>query len=116
MKNLLFALFFAAFCLPMFANNITISNQTLTNGSAADGYGFVTFDLSWENSWRLSSGVSNWDAAWVFVKYRVGAGEWLPANLHNTGHIAGTGTAADITVGLVNEPAKHQSWISAGIC
>jgi formylglycine-generating enzyme required for sulfatase activity len=115
MKNLLFALFFAAFCLPMFANNITISNQTLTNGSAADGYGYVTFDLSWENSWRVSSAPSNWDAAWVFVKYRVGSGEWLPANLHNTGHTAGTGTAADITVGLVDDNAAFNASTNPGI-
>jgi hypothetical protein len=105
----------AAFCLPIFANNITVSNPTLTNGSAADGYGFVTFDLSWENSWRLSSGASNWDAAWVFVKYRVGSGEWLPANLHNTGHLAGMGTAADITVGLVDDNAAFHATTNPGI-
>jgi formylglycine-generating enzyme required for sulfatase activity len=105
----------AILCLPVFANNITISNQTLTNGSAADGYGYVTFDLSWENSWRLSSGASNWDAAWVFVKYRVSGGEWLPASLHNTGHVAGTGTAADITVGLVDDNAAFDSSTNPGI-
>jgi formylglycine-generating enzyme required for sulfatase activity len=105
----------AAFCLPIFANNITVSTPSLTNGSAADGYGFVTFDLSWENSWRLSSGASNWDAAWVFVKYRVGSGEWLPANLHNVGHTAGTGTAADITVGLVDDNAAFHATTNPGI-
>jgi formylglycine-generating enzyme required for sulfatase activity len=99
----------------MLANNITISNQTLTNGSVVDGYGFITFDLSWENSWRLSSGASNWDAAWVFVKYRVGSGEWLPANLHNTGHVAGTGTAADITVGLVDDTLAFHADFNPGI-
>ena len=115
MKNILCTLFFLVFCLPMFANNITISNQTLTNGSAADGYGYVTFDLSWENSWRVSSAPSNWDAAWVFVKYRVGSGEWLPANLHNTGHLAGTGTAAEITVGLVDDNAAFDATTNPGI-
>ena len=108
-------LLLAAFCLPLFANNITISNPSLTTGSGDEGYSFVTFDLSWENSWRLSSGVSNWDAAWVFVKYRVGSGEWLPANLHNTGHIAGTGTAADITVGLVNDNTAFDASTNPGI-
>ncbi len=111
----LFTLLLAAFCLPLFANNITISNTSLTNGSAADGYCFVTFDLSWENSWRLSSAPSNWDAAWVFVKYRVGSGEWLPANLHNTGHTAGTGTTADITVGLVDDNAAFDASTNPGI-
>ena len=115
MRRALFSLFLAAFCLPMLANNITVTNPTYTNGSAADGYGFVTFDLSWENSWRLSSGASNWDAAWVFVKYRVSGGEWLPANLHNTGHVAGTGTAADITVGLVDDNAAFNATTNPGI-
>ncbi len=113
MKKYYIIFLLAGFCLPMFANNITITNQTLTNGSAADGYGFVTFDLSWENSWRLSSGISNWDAAWVFVKYRVGSGEWLPANLHNDGHIAGMGT--DIAVGLVDDNAAFDATTNPGI-
>ncbi len=30
----------------------------------------VTFDISWENGWRLSSPPAIWDAAWVFVKFR----------------------------------------------
>jgi formylglycine-generating enzyme required for sulfatase activity len=33
----------------------------------------------------------------------VGGGEWQHAKLHNTGHIAGTGTPASVTAGLVNE-------------
>ncbi len=114
-RQLMLLVSLAIFCLPVFANNITISNQTLTNGSAAEGYGYVTFDLSWENSWRLSSAPSNWDAAWVFVKYRVGSGDWLPANLHNDGHTAGTGTAADITVGLVDDNAPFNASTNPGI-
>lgn len=59
------------------ANNITVTNVRLTdqvNGS----HTFVNFDLNWENSWRNST---NWDAAWVFVKYRVGSGDWFHATL-----------------------------------
>ena len=115
MRRALFSLFLAAFCLPILANNITVTSPSYTNGSAADGYGFVTVNLSWENSWRLSSGASNWDAAWVFVKYRVSGGEWLPANLHNTDHVAGTGTAADITVGLVDDNAAFNATTNPGI-
>jgi formylglycine-generating enzyme required for sulfatase activity len=108
-------LLMAVFGLPVFANNITVGTPTLTNGSAAEGYGFITLDLNWDNSWRLSSGASNWDAAWVFVKYRVSGGEWLPANLHNTGHVAGTGTAADITAGLVDDNAAFDATTNPGI-
>jgi formylglycine-generating enzyme required for sulfatase activity len=115
MRNTLLTLLLAIFCFSLTANNINVTPPTFTNGSDADGYGYVTFDLSWENSWRLSSGASNWDAAWVFVKYRVSGGEWLPANLHNTGHIAGTGTAADLTVGLVDDNAAFNATSNPGI-
>jgi formylglycine-generating enzyme required for sulfatase activity len=117
-NNFLLTAILAAFCLPMFANNITVSAPTLMDGSPSDGgsgYGYVSFDLSWENSWRLNSGASNWDAAWVFVKYRVSGGEWMHANLHNTGHIAGTGTAADITVGLLDDNAAFDANTNPGI-
>ena len=115
MRNTLLTLLLAIFCFSLTANNINVTPPTFTNGSDAEGYGYVTFDLSWENSWRLSSGASNWDAAWVFVKYRVSGGAWLPANLHNTGHIAGTGTAADITVGLVDDNAAFNATSNPGI-
>jgi sensor domain CHASE-containing protein len=57
------------------ANNIQISNTKLTGQNTAEGYTLVQFDLSWENSRRINDlnddGVTNWDAAWVFVKYRM---------------------------------------------
>ena len=62
----------------LLANNIAASNavttgQNTTAGTnAAANYTLVEFDLSWDNSWRASTGPSNWDAAWVFVKFMVG--------------------------------------------
>ncbi len=50
----------------------------------------VEFDLGWKNSWRTSSGPANWDAAWVFVKYRLPgetaapSGSWRHATLGRT--------------------------------
>ena len=84
------------------ANNIQLSNITLTGQNTTSDFTMVQFDLTWENSWRVSTGHPNWDAAWVFVKYRVGSGPWLHAFLDNTGHNTGTGTAATITPGLLN--------------
>ena len=74
------------------ANNIQVANATLANdnGSAA----MIQFDLSWENSWR-GGGVNNWDAAWVFVKYRTIGGLWQHVRLSNTGHIAPAGSQID---------------------
>jgi len=79
------------------ANNIAVSNPVLTAPVIADKYVKVQFNLSWENSWRASSGPSNWDAAWVFVKYRVSGGDWQHATLHSSGHSGGTGTSTTVT-------------------
>lgn len=47
------------------ANAIQVTNLTVDQAS-----GTVTFDLSWQNSWRVTTVPFNWDAAWVFVKFR----------------------------------------------
>lgn len=86
------------------ANKIAISNVVLNNPITADKYVMVQFDLSWDNSWRTSSGPTNWDAAWVFVKYRVGSGDWQHAYLNDTGHSGGTGgTGVTVKAGLPDE-------------
>lgn len=69
MKKIL--LFLAILCSLNFlcrANNVTITNVNVSGGN-------MTFDLSWENSWNATNGVSllypkNWDAVWVFLKYQ----------------------------------------------
>jgi hypothetical protein len=74
----------AVVCLTgVFANNVRVSNVTLRNqnSSASPKYTEVEFDLSWDNSW--ASGIS-WDAAWVFIKYRVGTGSWNHGTLSTT--------------------------------
>jgi formylglycine-generating enzyme required for sulfatase activity len=123
----LIRIYFLLFSWGIFANNIQVSNVVLTGQNTNDDFTMVQFDLTWENSWRISSGPSNWDAAWVFVKYRVGSGPWLHAFLNNTGHNTGTGTVATIAPGLLNtanafnatnNPAMgafvHRSVIGAG--
>ncbi|WGK65413.1 SUMF1/EgtB/PvdO family nonheme iron enzyme [Croceiramulus getboli] len=79
------------------ANNIQISNITLENPNTTEGWVQVEFDLSWENSWRLSAGPSNYDAAWVFIKYRVNSGDWAHAQLATTDFVAAAGSTIDIT-------------------
>ncbi|WP_460219821.1 SUMF1/EgtB/PvdO family nonheme iron enzyme [Psychroserpens sp. MEBiC05023] len=83
-------------CLFVNANNITVSNISLENLNDPD-WVQVEFDLSWENSWRLSAGPSNWDAAWVFIKYRVNSGDWAHAQLNSSGFVAATGSIIDVT-------------------
>lgn len=72
------------------ANNIKVSNVTLTGQDPVNNFTLVQFDLSWENSWRLSSGPANWDAAWVFIKFRADGGSWRHATLNYV-----NGTAAN---------------------
>jgi formylglycine-generating enzyme required for sulfatase activity len=74
------------------ANNIVVSNVALT-GQVNGSHTFVRFDLSWDNSFRLSTGPNNWDAAWVFVKFQVTGGTgctastvWNHATINTTGH------------------------------
>ncbi len=64
-------------CTNLKANNIVISNITSVTGS---GFVQLQFDLSWENSWRSSI---NYDAAWVFFKFKDIDGTWHHLNLTN---------------------------------
>ena len=77
----------------LMANDILVSSATLTGQNTTAGannianFTMVRFNLSWANSWRVATGPSNWDAAWIFVKYRIEggtgctAGNWQHATL-----------------------------------
>ena len=70
------------------ANNITVSQVSLTGRNTVSDFVQVKFNLSWDNSFRTSTGPANWDAAWVFVKYKIGInGTWKHATLSSTGHV-----------------------------
>lgn len=45
------------------ANNLTITNTSVAGTN-------ITFKISWDNSWYSNVAPSNWDAAWIFVKYQ----------------------------------------------
>lgn len=81
----------------LFGNNIQIENVSLTGQNTTDDYYMIEFDIGWENSWRTSTFESNWDAAWVFVKFSSkGHNDWHHAALHyvdgfDDGHIAPPG-------------------------
>jgi formylglycine-generating enzyme required for sulfatase activity len=69
------------------ANNINITGVTYNSGA-----GTVTFNISWENSWRTNTAPNNWDAAWVFIKRRnCGLNNWQHQDVSNT---VGNHTAA----------------------
>jgi formylglycine-generating enzyme required for sulfatase activity len=62
-KYISFFLIALSFSLNTNANNLTISTPIYNDGNKT-----VTFNVSWDNSWKLSSGPSNWDGVWVFIK------------------------------------------------
>src|SRR5690554_1327913 len=44
------------------ANNLQITNVTKVDNST------ISFRISWENSWRVSTAPNNHDAVWIFIK------------------------------------------------
>ena len=95
------------------ATNISVSNLTLSARNTTDHYCAVQFNIAWDSSWRTSSAPNNWDAAWVFVKYRVGSGTWQHAWLNNTGHTAPAGSSVDI--GLLDHGTAFNAATNPGI-
>lgn len=89
-----YSLALAMFCLwnTAYANNIEVTSLRLGTKDNTANTVMVNFNLTWENSWRTSTGPSNWDAAWVFVKYKVGSGDWQHARLNDTDHSASGST------------------------
>ena len=86
------------------ANNIQITNISLLNQDTDANHTQIQFDIGWENSWRLSSGPSNYDGAWVFVKYRKTGGDWRHATINyvdgmgtGDGHVVPAGSVVQTT-------------------
>ncbi|WP_273446373.1 SUMF1/EgtB/PvdO family nonheme iron enzyme [Neolewinella agarilytica] len=97
MLRLVYLFLFLMAGVTLQANNIEVTNIVLTDQNEGAGTSVIQFDLSWENSWRISVGPANYDAAWVFAKFRVNGGAWRHAV------IAGPGAApAGGTVGIAD--------------
>jgi len=86
------------------ASNLTVANAFLMGKNASAGtnhasnFQVIKFDISWDNSFRLAADASNYDAVWVFAKYRIattngGDGIWKHATLATTGFVAPAGSA-----------------------
>jgi formylglycine-generating enzyme required for sulfatase activity len=106
-----------------YANNIQVSNVVIRGGNIIAGannaanFCLVQFNLSWENSWRISTGPSNWDAAWVFVKFQVGTTDPTYSNVTLTNGSPNVTLAAGVTnlrVGMPVRVTSGSSTIAAG--
>ncbi|NJB84474.1 hypothetical protein GGR26_000219 [Lewinella marina] len=64
-------------CSTLLSNNIQIVDLRVDYAADNRDFAVLTFNLGWENAWRTTSAPNNWDAAWVFAKYRTaGEGDW----------------------------------------
>lgn len=64
-RNLLFLILFLVVAMDCFANNLRISNVSVSAGGTR-----VDFTISWDNSWRMLAPPANHDAIWIFIKRR----------------------------------------------
>jgi surface protein len=116
MKRLLLSLAFLCalfMARPGSCSDVTVTNVAVGTPNTSTGDVAVTFDISWTHSWRSSSTPNNWDAAWVFVKYRVGSGEWNHAKLTETGHTVPANAA--ITLGLADTSSPFNISTNPGV-
>lgn len=111
----LLAVFLLLFPFSMiYANNIQISGISLSGQNTTNHTVQVQFSVSWENSWRIAGGPANWDAAWVFVKYRLGSGPWQHAYLNpDANHVAPFGST--INTGLLTPGTPFNASTNPGI-
>ncbi|WP_420459279.1 SUMF1/EgtB/PvdO family nonheme iron enzyme [Neolewinella sp.] len=78
--------------LPLLSNNIQVTGTQVKNFDPSSNTTTIIVDLKWENAWRTDIGPANWDAAWVFIKFRRPGGSWQHATLissenHDDAHI-----------------------------
>ena len=64
MRKYVFILISIFTCNVLYANNIAVENITYQSPNK------ILFELSWDNSWNIISEPNNYDAVWLFLKYR----------------------------------------------
>lgn len=85
------------------ATNIQVSNVSLLNQDTIAGTTEIQFNLSWEQSWRYAAlaGINNFDAAWVFVKYRLGGVDYQSGpGASSFGSVITVNTTTGLRVGM----------------
>lgn len=98
-KITLITLLLLAFSFQSYSNNLIVGTPTI-NGNT------LTFTIKWDNSWYVTSGPSNWDAVWVFVKRQTcltgTSSPWIHAQLATSGQSV---TGSELQVDMVSDNA-----------
>ncbi|MDA1087791.1 MAG: SUMF1/EgtB/PvdO family nonheme iron enzyme [Verrucomicrobia bacterium] len=98
------------------ADPIRITNVTCESGDSGSA-ATVAFDLAWDGSWRAvweepaertggkqAAKLENWDAAWIFVKFRKGGADgWSHATLSPNADVHSAPTGAALQVGATED-------------
>jgi len=80
------------------ANNIQVANISIEGQNTTNHFEMINFDVSWENSWRTNTNESNYDGAWIFVKFRKqGTSVWQHATLNTSGFTAPAGSTIQVS-------------------
>jgi len=77
------------------ANGISVSSVSLQGQNTTSGTWQIQYNVTWNNSWRDAV---NWDAAWIFAKFKVGAGPWTHCRLDTFAGSVNTGTGTGAVV------------------
>lgn len=101
MKTLKLIVCFCTLHFVLLANDIQVSNVAVVEQNINARTARVQFNLSWQNSWRTSSSAPfNWDAAWVFVKFQVGATDPSFTGASSSGTTITVNNTSNLRVGM----------------
>ena len=102
-KYLVFIILFFTFIHTANASGLTISSPVYNDGNKT-----VSFTIKWDNSWKISSGPTNYDGAWLFIKRQAcsGLNIWATALISTTSadHLTSVASGNNLlTVDAVND-------------
>lgn len=85
------------------SNDIEIKNVSIISQNIEQAYSYIRFDIKWHNSWRYdyTSGINNWDAAWVFAKFRIGVSDPVMTGVNSNGNIITVNSTEGLRVGMI---------------
>lgn len=111
-RTIIFVLFFSIFQISLFGNNLSLSSSVhLVDQDTLNNTTYIKFNLSWDNSWRTSTAPYNYDAVWVFAKFRIkDSTNWNPMTFSplSTDHYIRNNNSVipEYKVGLTNGVGK----------
>jgi formylglycine-generating enzyme required for sulfatase activity len=102
MKKIIYLILGILLSCQLFANNLIIGTPVYSGSENT-----LTFTIKWDNSWRVNSGPTNYDAVWLFVKRQpCGAnGIWSHALLSSTAgaHVVSGTNANGLVIDAVTD-------------